>query len=99
LTLEAGPRVRGVVRKQNQISGFKNALPNQELSEFAEFVVLTDLTAPHAFDSVMDGVSYVIHVAFPMVRLSSNLSQRVSSVMLTPKIRAITMSETCLGQP
>jgi NAD dependent epimerase/dehydratase family len=102
LTLEAGYRVRGVVRKQDQISDIKNALPNQELSEFAEFAVLTDLTAPQSFDSVIDGVSYVIHVASPMVRLvslSSNFSQRVSSAMLTPKIRVITMSETCLSQP
>lgn len=94
--------MRGVVRKRSQISDIKNALPNQELSEIAEFVVLTDLTAPHAFDNLMDGVSYVIHVASPMVRpvsLSSTLSQRVSSVMLTRKIRAITMSETFLGQP
>jgi nucleoside-diphosphate-sugar epimerase len=71
LTLEAGYRVRGVVRKQDQISDIKNALPNQALSKFAEFVVLTDLTTLHAFDDVMNGVSYVIHVASPMVRLVS----------------------------
>jgi uncharacterized protein YbjT (DUF2867 family) len=93
LTLEAGDKVRGVVRNPDQIT---------ELLEFVEFVVLTDLTTPHAFDSVMDGVSYVIYVASPMVHLVSlfsNLSQRLGSVMLTPKIRAMTTSEICLGQP
>jgi hypothetical protein len=96
-----GGSVCSLVRREDQIKEIKNALPNQELSNFAEFVVLNDLVVPHAFKEAVNSVSYVIHVASPivcLVSISLTWSQRVSSFLLTPKTSAITMSGTCLDQ-
>ncbi|CAD0028972.1 unnamed protein product [Aureobasidium pullulans] len=64
LALEAGYRVRLSVRKEQQIQKLKQ-LFHQFVSN-TDFVVVPDITSPGAFDSVLDGVRYVFHLASPM---------------------------------
>ncbi|CAD0016218.1 unnamed protein product [Aureobasidium pullulans] len=64
LALEAGYRVRLSVRKEQQIQKLKQ-LFHQFVSNI-DFVVVPDITSPGAFDSVLDGVRYVFHLASPM---------------------------------
>ena len=64
LALEAGYRVRLSVRKEQQIQKLKQ-LFHQFVSNI-DFVVVPDITSSGAFDSVLDGVRYVFHLASPM---------------------------------
>lgn len=66
LALEAGYRVVSTIRKEdqaNQISGKRSVRPHIDNLTFA---VVKDIAAPNAFDKVMQGVTYVIHVASPI---------------------------------
>jgi len=66
VALEAGYRVRGIVRKQSGIEALKSTLADEKLTANVEFIVVPDLTAPNVFDGLMDKVTYVIHVASPL---------------------------------
>lgn len=63
-SLAAGYRVRLSVRKQEQIQRLKEILPNS--ADDVEFVVIPDITKTQSFDSALDGVAYVFHIASPM---------------------------------
>jgi nucleoside-diphosphate-sugar epimerase len=62
--LTAGYRVRLSVRKESQTSGLKDLFAAHV--DKIDFVVVPDITTPGAFDSTLDGVTYVIHAASPM---------------------------------
>ncbi|KAL2071870.1 hypothetical protein VTL71DRAFT_13105 [Oculimacula yallundae] len=71
-TLEAGYVVRGVVRSQSKVQAIKDALGDSALVAKVDFAVVSDMAAPNAFDHLMDGVSFVIHVASPMDKPSND---------------------------
>ncbi|KAH7350683.1 hypothetical protein BKA65DRAFT_476059 [Rhexocercosporidium sp. MPI-PUGE-AT-0058] len=71
-TLGAGYVVRGVVRSQSKVEVIKDALGDATLVDKVDFVVVDDMAIPKAFDHLMEGVSYVIHVASPMDKPSDN---------------------------
>lgn len=61
--LQAGYRVRGSVRRQTQVEKLKQFFGPKSS---AEFVIVPDITKPDAYDGVLDGVSFVCHVASPL---------------------------------
>ncbi|CAN9423791.1 unnamed protein product [Alternaria alternata] len=63
-TLEAGYKVRLSVRKESQIEGLKK-LFSKHISN-VDFVVIPDLSISSAFDSALEDVDYVLHLASPM---------------------------------
>lgn len=52
------------MRKDAQIEKLKGVF--SEYAEKIEFVVVPDIAAPGAFDKVLDGVDYVLHLASPL---------------------------------
>jgi hypothetical protein len=54
------------VRRPDQVENIKQNARIQPFASALEFVVVPDITADHAFDTVMDGVSYIEHVASPL---------------------------------
>ena len=64
-TLEAGYRVRAVVRKSTQVDDIKHKLPGQ-VEANVEFAIVENMTAENAFGHLMEGVSFVLHIASPM---------------------------------
>ena len=65
--LEAGYRTRIALRKLGQADKIKKARSIQPFSEDIEFTEVPDLTAPGAYDEAVTGVTYVIHVAAPLL--------------------------------
>ncbi|UKZ61318.1 uncharacterized protein TrAtP1_002584 [Trichoderma atroviride] len=66
IALAQGYRVRGVVRKEEQISKIKSHPLMDGLIGGVEFVVIPDMGKAGAFDPVLDGISAIIHVASPL---------------------------------
>lgn len=66
IALSQGYRVRGVVRKEEQISKIKSHPLLDGLTSGVEFVVIPDLGEAGAFDAVLDGISVIIHLASPL---------------------------------
>ena len=64
--LETGYRVRGVVRRFEQIDLVKNAPSVQTYLKRLEFVVVQDLSKEGAYDEALKGVTHIIHVAAPI---------------------------------
>ncbi|KAI0509500.1 hypothetical protein F5B22DRAFT_648925 [Xylaria bambusicola] len=71
-TLEAGYRIRAVVRRESQIEELKQELPRQGQ---VEFVVVPNLGAAGAFDDKLESVDYIIHVASPVTTDTGNVKQ------------------------
>jgi len=66
LALEAGHRLRAVVRKAEQIEKLKMHPRVQPFADNLEFVVVQDLSQKYAFDSVLTGVGAILHLASPL---------------------------------
>lgn len=64
-TLDAGYKVRAVVRKSSQIEAIKRTLGAQ-LHNNVDFAVVADMAAEHAFDHLVEGVVFILHIASPM---------------------------------
>jgi hypothetical protein len=64
-TLEAGYRVREVVRKLPQVGDIKHKLPGK-LEANVEFAVVENIAAENAFGHLIEGVSFVLHIAPPL---------------------------------
>lgn len=58
--------VRGVVRRTEQQKQIRNTASVKPFEANLEIVVVEDLLKDGAFDSVLDGVHAVIHVASPL---------------------------------
>lgn len=71
-TLKAGYRVRCAVRS---LSGVKNVVSAPSIKELSPtdgqlfWVVVPDISAPHAYDEAVKGVDYILHVASPVPNL------------------------------
>jgi len=66
LALEAGYRVRGTLRREDQIARIK-ALPQiQPYLDDIEFAIVTNIGSEDAFNAVLDGATYVLHIASPL---------------------------------
>lgn len=66
MALSQGYRVRGVVRKEEQISKIKSHPLMDGLTSGVEFAVIPDLGKAGAFDTALDGISVIIHLASPL---------------------------------
>lgn len=68
IALTQGYRVRGIVRKEEQISKIKSHPLMDGLTSGVEFVVIPDLTETGAFDRALDDISVIIHLASPLAK-------------------------------
>lgn len=66
LALEAGYRLRAVVRKSEQIDKLRAHVQIQPFDKNLEFVVIPHLGEKGAFDQVLGGVIGIIHLASPL---------------------------------
>jgi nucleoside-diphosphate-sugar epimerase len=66
--LGAGYRVRATVRRAEQIDIIRATKSIRPFSDTLDMVVVPDILKDGAFDDVLNGVKYVIHVASPMGR-------------------------------
>lgn len=66
LALDAGYKVRAVVRKPEQIYKLQNQPRMQSYDKSLEFVVVPDLAQTQAFDPVLEGVTGILHLASPL---------------------------------
>lgn len=80
LALRAGYHVRLSVRREVQIEPLRRALHN--FSDNLDFVVIPDYTKENAFDTALQEVKYVIHVASPLPKPGEDL--------LTPAVKGTT---------
>lgn len=62
--LEAGYRVRLSIRREEQSDKLSRIFAKHV--DALEFVIVPDLSTPGCFDSIMDGVQYVLHIASPL---------------------------------
>lgn len=74
IALAQGYRARGVVRKAEQISKIKSHPLMDGLTSGVEFVVIPDLGKAGAFDSVLDGIAAIIHLASPLAKEARQIS-------------------------
>lgn len=80
LASRAGYHVKLSVRREAQIDSLRRVL--SDISDKLEFVVIPDYTKENAFDTALQGVKYVIHVASPLPKPGEDL--------LTPAVKGTT---------
>jgi nucleoside-diphosphate-sugar epimerase len=68
--LSAGYRVRLSVRKEAQIETLHDLF--KENAEKLEFTVISNFSDPNTFDKALEGVTYVFHLASPMLGKGEN---------------------------
>jgi nucleoside-diphosphate-sugar epimerase len=78
--LRAGYNVKLSVRREAQTDSLRRAFCN--FSGDLDFVVIPDYTKPEAFDTALQGVDHVIHVASPLPNQDEDL--------LTPAVKGTT---------
>ncbi|KAE9970871.1 hypothetical protein EG328_006002 [Venturia inaequalis] len=66
LALEAGYKVRAVIRKQGQADKLKTHPKIAPYAANLEFAVISDLTQDGAFDEALLGIDAVLHLASPL---------------------------------
>jgi nucleoside-diphosphate-sugar epimerase len=77
LALRTGYNVKLSVRRESQIDTLRQGLG--DLHGNLDFVVISDYTKEHAFDTALQGVDHVIHVASPLPKPGEDL--------LTPAVK------------
>lgn len=65
-TLEAGYRARVAVRKPEDFERLKGLAPVDRYQDQVEAVVVPDITTSGAYDTAVQNVEYIIHVASPV---------------------------------
>jgi nucleoside-diphosphate-sugar epimerase len=104
--LEAGYRVRVSVRKSEQQTVVKERYPRY--SSDIETVIIPDITKRKPFDTALDGVDYVIHLASPKpgegVDLKDYIKPAVGgteailfAALKFPKIKTVVVTSSVLG--
>ncbi|CAN9439525.1 unnamed protein product [Alternaria alternata] len=77
-------RVRAVVRKKEQQERIRNTGSVKPFADNLQFVVVEDLLKDGAFDSVLDGIHAVVHVASPLALTTDDYRRDV----INPAIKA-----------
>ncbi|UKZ84184.1 uncharacterized protein TrAFT101_000102 [Trichoderma asperellum] len=96
IALTHGYRVRGVVRKEEQISKIKSHPLMNGLAAGVEFVVIPDLTEAGAFDTALDDIStdyYDRDIVQPPLDMESSL---LGSAFNTPSVRRIIITSSAV---
>ena len=96
--LENGYRARVCLRKLSQADGIKHATSIQPYVDHVEFVHVPDILAQGAFDTAVQGVEYVLHLASPIPDVS--LVGHVKEVYLEPAVKGtVGMLESAAKSP
>ena len=66
MTLQAGYRARISIRRESSIKEIKEHPLIAPYAKSVDFVIVKDITADGAFDSALDGVTYIEHLASPL---------------------------------
>ena len=80
LALRAGYNVKLSVRREAQIDSLRGVL--SDFPDRVDFVVIHDYTKESAFETALQGVTHVIHVASPLPKPGEDL--------LTPAVKGTT---------
>jgi nucleoside-diphosphate-sugar epimerase len=80
LASRAGYHVKLSVRREAQIDSLRRVL--SDFSDRLDFVIIPDYTKENAFDTALQGVKHVIHVASPLPKPGEDL--------LTPAVKGTT---------
>lgn len=84
--LEAGYRVRAVVRKFEHVNKIKSHKATQPHLTDIEFAVVPDLSAKDAFASIFDSVKYVLHIASPLAQ-SLGPDSDIDAELIRPAVK------------
>jgi len=85
LALQAGYRVRGTLRRSDQIDRIK-ALPEiQPYLEDLEFASVPDIGKEDAYNSALEGAKYVLHIASPLPFETTN-PEELQDKIVTPAV-------------
>lgn len=79
--LGRGYRVRAIVRRPEQGEQIKATRSVQPRLDNLEIVIVKDLLVPGAFDTVLNGVNGVIHVASPLA-IEVSLSEQLMALLI-----------------
>ncbi|PON28857.1 hypothetical protein TGAM01_v201965 [Trichoderma gamsii] len=96
IALSQGYRVRGVVRKEEQISKITSHPLMEGLTSGVEFVVIPELGKSGAFDPVLDGISAIIHLASPLAKETDDYSR---DIVQPPLDMESSLLESALNAP
>ncbi|KAF2664981.1 NAD(P)-binding protein [Microthyrium microscopicum] len=94
--LNSGFTVRAAVRSNSKAQNILNHPKIQSLAPGPRltFITVPDLTAPHAYDAAVEGVTHIIHIASPL-RISSGTDDEIplneqDAYFIQPAIRGTT---------
>ena len=96
--LEAGYKVRAVVRRQAAADQIKAAKSVQPYLNQIEIVFIQDLLQDGAFDEAVVEMDYVLHIASPVSRPVSRMPRTYTSPLLISKSRVTTITRTSSSQ-
>lgn len=65
--LKSGHKLRISVRRESQIEKLRTLFSKHGYSDGVEFVVIADITQESAFAGKLNGVTYVLHIASPLL--------------------------------
>ena len=80
--LEAGYRVRAVVRRSAAAEQIKIAESTQPYLDNLEIVFVQDLLEEGAFDEALVGIDYVLHIASPVSRPVRKQNTSLQNIVL-----------------
>lgn len=66
LALRAGYRAICTVRREDQAQKISNRSSVIPYAQNVSFAIVEDITAPHAFDDAMEGVTHIMHITSPI---------------------------------
>ena len=74
ITLQAGYQARVALRKPEQSEKILATASVKSYAKDVEFVTVPDITADNAYDHVLEGVEYILHIASPIPAKMDSLS-------------------------
>jgi nucleoside-diphosphate-sugar epimerase len=102
LALEAGYSVRAAVRNEDKAKIILNApaIKSLKADDSLTFVTVPDILAPNAYDEAVKGVTYILHVASPIVKGEALTPEQFESELVEPAIKGTTgILESALKEP
>jgi nucleoside-diphosphate-sugar epimerase len=98
-TLEAGYRVRATVRREEVIATVKSAHSIKPYLDKLEIIILKDVGALGAYHGLLEGVTYVLHVATPIPSDVSDDDDLQEKVINTAVRGSVALLEEALKIP
>jgi nucleoside-diphosphate-sugar epimerase len=107
--LHVGYNIRGVVRKQDQVSQIRSQKSIKPFLDQLEIIVIPELFVEGAFDNALRGVNLIIHIASPLPHKTNDIENDMvqpiiqgtlnllSSALSTPSTQRIVMTSSIVA--